>query len=438
MQMTLVSSRKGHRKSRHGCICCKSRRVKCDEARPSCANCIRFGIPCHFPNAGGNDQTAANRGSQGIGLKLQPPPQLPGIRERGRGRPRRNWAALFHTVDSREVAIVSHVPHALQLQPQQDLSLNSTQAELLHQFILFTGPSLAGTDSRDDPIAHFWSHNAPRLGLATPSILYLSCSLSAYHLIHLGTGDERSHCRYRSLAQLYSARGLAELNKELPHINNQNCGALYVSAVLFCLNTFAAGPTSLSDLLICDSGGGTSGRWMSLATGVRLIRSTFAPSILFSGLTKPLDSGEPPEDSLPTCAVEGFRRIDWMSSLDKLCEFVTSNQTNTERTSTCLSALKGVRNIYEATYGNECGINTGSAIQKMVLIWLYFMNDEFVTLVRKADMKALLVLAYYAPLLNTISRAWFLDGWAKHLIEEYRRWLEWPMKVEESIRCVVT
>ncbi|RMJ14803.1 hypothetical protein CDV36_005537 [Fusarium kuroshium] len=40
--------RKGHTKSRAGCICCKRRKVKCDEVAPQCGPCQRLGLPCEY------------------------------------------------------------------------------------------------------------------------------------------------------------------------------------------------------------------------------------------------------------------------------------------------------------------------------------------------------------------------------------------------------
>ncbi|KAK2017029.1 hypothetical protein LZ32DRAFT_55261 [Colletotrichum eremochloae] len=39
-------ARKGSRKVRTGCVTCKTRRVKCDEAKPSCNRCTAFGLKC--------------------------------------------------------------------------------------------------------------------------------------------------------------------------------------------------------------------------------------------------------------------------------------------------------------------------------------------------------------------------------------------------------
>ncbi|KAJ5842712.1 Aflatoxin biosynthesis regulatory protein [Penicillium rubens] len=41
-------ARRSHRKSRAGCVNCKQRRVKCDEAKPHCLRCQRHGIECDY------------------------------------------------------------------------------------------------------------------------------------------------------------------------------------------------------------------------------------------------------------------------------------------------------------------------------------------------------------------------------------------------------
>ncbi|KAJ5514562.1 Aflatoxin biosynthesis regulatory protein [Penicillium fimorum] len=41
-------SRRSHRKSRAGCVKCKQRRIKCDEAKPHCLRCQKHGIECDY------------------------------------------------------------------------------------------------------------------------------------------------------------------------------------------------------------------------------------------------------------------------------------------------------------------------------------------------------------------------------------------------------
>jgi hypothetical protein len=41
--------RKGHTKSRRGCYSCKRRKIKCNEIKPMCSNCIKAEISCEYP-----------------------------------------------------------------------------------------------------------------------------------------------------------------------------------------------------------------------------------------------------------------------------------------------------------------------------------------------------------------------------------------------------
>lgn len=40
--------RKYHSKSKKGCVSCKKRRVKCDESKPMCSNCVRIKLDCGY------------------------------------------------------------------------------------------------------------------------------------------------------------------------------------------------------------------------------------------------------------------------------------------------------------------------------------------------------------------------------------------------------
>lgn len=191
--MAAEQPRKGHRKSRHGCICCKRRKVKCDEAKPSCTNCAHFNIPCQYVSVG--------EGGRAVGAQV--PPQLPVSSARGRGRPRRDWAASLWPADYVDTKRSPREPTPVPA-PLGETPPNLAHVELLHHFVVHTGPSLAGTDRQDDLIALFWSRNAPRIGLSTHAVLYLTFALAAYHLVYLGTEDVESQERYLSLAQYYS------------------------------------------------------------------------------------------------------------------------------------------------------------------------------------------------------------------------------------------
>ncbi|CAI7586611.1 unnamed protein product [Penicillium glandicola] len=60
----IYHSRRPHRKSRGGCVKCKQRRVKCDEAKPHCVRCQKHGIECDYTSQPAQPQNTNNIVSQ--------------------------------------------------------------------------------------------------------------------------------------------------------------------------------------------------------------------------------------------------------------------------------------------------------------------------------------------------------------------------------------
>ncbi|KAI1863778.1 hypothetical protein JX265_003914 [Neoarthrinium moseri] len=53
-----------HKKSRAGCVRCKQRRVKCNEARPSCGGCSRHAVDCVYPTEAAGGTTLAHSSAE--------------------------------------------------------------------------------------------------------------------------------------------------------------------------------------------------------------------------------------------------------------------------------------------------------------------------------------------------------------------------------------
>lgn len=52
--------RKGHTKSRRGCLNCKKRKVKCQETLPECSHCTRIGLVCEYPDGPSRELTISS------------------------------------------------------------------------------------------------------------------------------------------------------------------------------------------------------------------------------------------------------------------------------------------------------------------------------------------------------------------------------------------
>jgi hypothetical protein len=284
--------------------------------------------------------------------------------------------------------------------------------------------------------------------------------------------QRQSRSDYLSLAQRHFTAGLAGFSAQLSQPGPENCGALYLGAVLTSYCTFAAGPTSGRDLLVCiaNNGGAQDGietaaaissstSWMPFVHGVRLMHQSFSPDVLFAGLMKPLNTSPSPKPrEQPVYARDGFPRLDWEAALDGLRAFVADSCQNEEgqqaatpdadefssTAAVCLKALDALIGIYAATYGRHDGTDgevtyDGPPENQFVFGWLYRVESRFVACVRRREPYALLVLAHYAVLLNrdAVQRGWYVKGWKEHIIatvdgylaeDSCREWMRWPME----------
>ncbi|CAM1506376.1 Fc.00g060170.m01.CDS01 [Cosmosporella sp. VM-42] len=66
--------RKGHTKSRAGCLSCKRRKVKCDELSPACGPCQRLGLGCQYVNK--KRPTGSRPESSGLARTLGSEPSM--------------------------------------------------------------------------------------------------------------------------------------------------------------------------------------------------------------------------------------------------------------------------------------------------------------------------------------------------------------------------
>ncbi|KAM5384332.1 hypothetical protein ACJZ2D_001637 [Fusarium nematophilum] len=434
-------ARRPHRKSRNGCFNCKRRKVKCDEVKPACANCVRFGIPCDFAPLTASSDDSAQRSPPDAGANQGESSATP---RRGPGRPRKDWAALTRPLPhppersgTSPPSTVTTPASTSTVSNSAPCSLNVADAELLFHFISQTAGTLHDAKEPTASIAVFWSRNVPQIGLTYHFVLHLAYALAGYHLAYLEPKGTERHVQNLALAGHHSELGLAELNKTLPHLNETNCGALYVAAVLVCHCTFAAGPTGPDDLLICIVGDGGSQRWLPLIHGVRLIRQSIEPATLFTGLMSPLGGGADPEvvDGRPEYLIKGFPHVDWIDPLETFRAWIASHDS--PDTSLYLRVHKALCDIYEANYGDADGAFNGPAHDRFVFGWLYRLQDLFVACLQRKAPQALLLLAYYVPLFKTMMRSWYIEGWAAHLLEaiggllsqDSMVWLEWPVEV---------
>ncbi|KAF5012824.1 hypothetical protein FDECE_1113 [Fusarium decemcellulare] len=399
--------RKSHKKSRLGCQTCKRRKIKCDETKPECGNCIRFGVCCDFSPIPSQPIRAATTGSG------------PGRR----GRPRSDWASWAEQIRlSADNASSSGSENSLS-------NLNVADLELFHHYITTTANTLHSGEQ-----SGLWCVGVPRLGFQYPYILALILSMSSYHMARQRPLDA---VRYLQLAEQHSTTALQTATLLLSQLNPANSPALYITSVLICFLSFAKGPSQGNLLLIAEDG---QVPWLYLLRGVRLVVSTTGWSSVFSGVlaeyypkSDEKQEQQQPEDLIDP-ALTGPSDEDWRSSLNDIADLIDVFVEDRFKEA-YKHELQVLTDCCEKTFGKGQNSSlTMAGKMDVVFVWIYQLGDVYVEGLRNKDPVPMIMLGHLCVLLRTIEGYWFIQGWASHMMNEIlrysersRKWLAWPI-----------
>ena len=158
-----IRKRKPHRKSRGGCGGCKLRRVKCDEAKPECKQCTKFGVLCSY------ESTTSDLDSTMTGSFQVEIPKSCSVNK-----------AIVSLIN------MSHEQAARRASTSPVYHLDQHDLRILQRFQYRTVLSI-GTDQT----VNFYRDNLIRLASGFPSLMHLILTLTMMHDRYL-TGDKPS------------------------------------------------------------------------------------------------------------------------------------------------------------------------------------------------------------------------------------------------------
>lgn len=378
--------RRPHSKSRTGCRVCKTRRVKCDETRPSCQRCQIHGVQCDFISETG---AATSRGHL-----------APGSRD----------ALSVHQFTSPPMV---STPDAAGY-PATWFSV--FELELFHHFITSTSLTLA-----TDPMARtFWRVNVPQLGFSHPYLLKGVLSIAALHLARLRPQQKDMLVEQAMIHQT------AACSMALPLITKakgENFPPIFHFSMLTTIITFARPRAPDNFLLISD---GIVPDWLLITRGVRALLNSEGEAVLsissldalfYAGLKLSFQWERANADHESLKDLENnIRTHAPRNKVEELCEGI-------------LTLKRSFNLFYTSGFCEEERTRT-------VLMWLVKIPDPFVELLKSHDSGALCVLAFFCVLLNRLEHLWWIEGWSFHLIERiystlderYRLWIRWPLE----------
>ncbi|KAG0652453.1 Sterol uptake control 2 [Hyphodiscus hymeniophilus] len=202
------SYKRPYKKSISGCKACKTRKVKCDEQRPVCANCKKRYINVTCCEYALHSSKSSKK-----------------------------WST------SSRSSISSHPTETLRLEKQVSLKpsgLNESnrilELRLLHHYTKTT----CGADSLEDMvpiISHsMWEISIPQLAFSSPVVLDALLGISALHLLALQPGDQS----LAVVSRTYFDKAIKGQRDSLCSLSVENAEPLLVGAVLIAHHTWLA------------------------------------------------------------------------------------------------------------------------------------------------------------------------------------------------------
>ncbi|KAH7369332.1 C6 zinc finger protein [Plectosphaerella cucumerina] len=414
------SARRTHNKVRTGCRTCKARKIKCDEQKPSCANCIRYGVSCDIIR----DQALEPRPKHAPSVSASPPPTPPtpgGSTTTSTTAPRHY---LHHDASSPASPIPAPAPA-----PAPVPDLNRLDLELMHHWTSSTHTTL----THDPQLRPFWCRNLVAIGLSCDFVMRNILSLSALHLAHLSPERE------------------PELVEKA--VFHQQLASKQALAAMAAVTGGAATPPDLADCLFCYS---------VLTMYIVLSNSRNPEDVLLSGGASPAPDwlhiysgvrelgvlsrqGRDPGRPVSPIGVFAVRRVE----LRERARHMPHPYLDHLRANMAAVAIDpALRAIYDLAIDElhasfaifyRMPDDTPDIID--LFLWMSRIQTNFIPLLKNPSQEALAVFSYFCMLPKKLPRQWWLNRWADSLKirtyelldAEHRRWVVEPSTIDMNI-----
>ncbi|KAJ5935746.1 hypothetical protein N7466_005293 [Penicillium verhagenii] len=397
-----MALRRPHRKSRHGCLECKRRRVKCDEARPTCANCAKRHAECEWGSSSSllwaNEESTSTR--QSLRASSDSGQQTDSVL----GSP---------TAASASLGILGRLSSTASAATPVPI-LNLHDLELMMQWCNTTYRTL----SRNETTDQIWRNSVPEEGLSHPFLMHGILALAALHLARMGPDPSR-RAAHLNRAVAHQNQALALFRELLGDIQETNAKAMFAFASIVVVYTFGF-PHSpdVHDHWTCID---DFHQVLVLTRGIQqviksptgfLTDSSFAPIFQVDETRAPL-----PDE---TAAV-----LRQLQEANEACRARDPNHEIDVYASTIESMASMLSWVY-------AGMTASSVAGR----WAIQLPSRFLDLLREREPLALVMLVHYGVLLQYLKHRWCFDEWCVRvakavwaiLDDQWRPLVHWAMR----------
>ncbi|KAF3765955.1 hypothetical protein M406DRAFT_25035, partial [Cryphonectria parasitica EP155] len=395
-------AKRPHRKSRLGCRNCKTRKVKCDEKKPSCRNCALRRETCVYPSQSQHSAAAA--------------------RSTGASAASASASASFSSAPA-PASASTPTSASFPTSPGSASALPPGHGDV--DLIIVDEPliKLAGPDEFDMKLLWFYtaetytsfSVEAGKLphvdailrsqivqfAFQSPFLMDCILGLSAQHMQFLHQPVPMSK------ALLYKQRAFAGYRQAIERAEPKDFPALLSCSLLLCaLSSELFRQRDMRPLYIID--------WMVVWRGIGLIFEMLPREVLFdSGLEKLFSR---PVFDLNQGALHSPPNLLFMVTSIK------EGDRDYPFTETYYNALKYLGGLYR-----ELENGFSPVLSLRVITWFTFLPKDFIELAKRRTPRTLIIMAHYLPFLKLINNIWWLSGIADRGIQDIMNYLpvEW-------------
>ncbi|KAF7871629.1 hypothetical protein EAF04_003736 [Stromatinia cepivora] len=388
--MQTAASRKPHRKVRTGCRVCKSRKIKCDENKPSCNNCIKHSVSCDIMTTSTASGPSPNPSLNDTPINTFSPMSVTG-----------------QSLSPRQIPLPSisildgHAPNFTLL-----------DMELLHHYTTSTYMTLVSSPY----LATLWRINIPQLAYSQEIVMRGLLAIAALHLAYYKP-EKRDF--YISAAVSHHRKALAGAITMMADVNDENCIALFVFTSITFLYSLGSPRKPLDFLIVGEN---DVSNWVSLLRGVSTITDR-APETIYNGSLRPLFSAGARRDQLRNDQSICPPNQD----LVYLSDFLTASIADPHDLEAYIQSINELQKSF-TVFSNR---NRDNFELTDLFIWPYRVSDHYLSLLRQQTPAALIIYAYFTVLMKSLDSHWWIKGCSEYLIaqiyglldEEHRIWI---------------
>ncbi|GME40954.1 C6 zinc finger domain-containing protein [Neofusicoccum parvum] len=423
------ATRRSHKKTRTGCMQCKQRRVKCDEQKPTCGNCIKRGQPCslqftvpQLPYSRPTPQSSILPTASDNSSRTQSPVPLAPNLLPANASPYPQHAS----------------PGSVSTAPSVATSFSVEDMELLHHYTVATSLTFS---TRSD-VLEVYRIAAPEIAFSDPPLMHGLLAVSGLHRAHCCADIEKRR-QYSTTAAAHQNIALGVFRERLSNLTRENCpGAFLFSA---WLTLYVLG--SMHQLQSSDPNAASVIDFEDPAEWIRLMRGV--PSILRvsavwewvseSALRPILEPGRVTDEPLSPEMEARFatlRRVLVDAPLP-ISSPPDAPQMDDEERRIYAEAL-AVLQKYTAFILRPSTPEGPLDLVGTTMIWPNIVPDRWVEYLGAHRPGALVLLAQFAVLVNNLRGFWWAKGWGQGLVQIAWKLLppEWKGLVEEPAKQV--